>query len=190
MCSRAAPEAADGQLGESQTVIVNVVAMDETMQVQAGPSETLAQVGAKFGASPDQMAAANPKLDPSTPLSDGQPVNVPTGGSQPPGGGGSPGGGSGPGGGKVPFVINWELKLNGQADKSYCYLSDGSGKWEKMPQPPFEFFGGVDNLYTQVFDVTPPTEATIQAQCWGWLGGVLKYLGQGQTKVVNEVPFR
>jgi hypothetical protein len=169
-------------------VIVNVVVADETMQVMAGASETLAQVGAKFGASPAQMAAANPKLDPSKPLPEGKPVKVPTGGAgqQPPGGGG----GSGPGAGSVPFFINWELKLNGQVDKSYCYLSDGSGTWDKVPQLPFQFFGGLKNLYTQVFDVAPPSAATIQAQCWGWLGGVLKYLGQGETKVTNEGPIQ
>jgi hypothetical protein len=160
------------------------------MQVMAGASETLAQVGAKFGASPAQMAAANPKLDPSKPLPDGKPVKVPTGGSQPPGGGGAGAGGSGPGAGSVPFFINWELKLSGQVDKSYCYLSDGSGAWDKVPKQPFQFFGGLSNLYTQVFDVTPPIEATIQAQCWGWLGGVLKYLGQGQTKVINAGPIQ
>jgi hypothetical protein len=182
-------QAADGQLGESQTVIVNVVAADTTMDIQAGASETLAQVGAKFGASPAQMAAANPKLDPSKPLADGQALKVPTGaggaaGQQPPAGGGGNAGGS------APFLIQWELKLTGNVDKSYCYLSEGSGKWEKVPKQPFQFFGGLDNLYTQVFEATPPSVVAIQAQCWGWMGGALKYLGQGVTKAIGQGPIQ
>lgn len=182
--------AADGQLGESQTVIVNVLALSDVFQASAGEGQTLGDVGANFGVPPDQMAGANPKIDPSKPLADGQPVNVPTGA----GGAGVPqpagGGGDGAGGGKVPFLITWELKLTGPVDKSYCYLSNGSGTWDKMPKQPFEFFGGLENLYTQVFDVTQPSELTIQAQCWGWLAGALKYLGQGETKSAAQGPIQ
>jgi len=46
-------QAEDGQIGESQSVIVNVVATGDVIQVSAGPSETLEQVGAKFGVPPD-----------------------------------------------------------------------------------------------------------------------------------------
>lgn len=183
-------QAVDGQWADSQTVIVNVVATDDTMQVRADAGQGLGALGAKFGATPNQMADANPQLDPSKPLEAGQLVNVPTSGSQIPAGGGATAGGGGPGAGSVPFFIGWELKLKGQVDKSYCYLSDGSGTWDKMPKQPFEFFGGLNNLYTQVFDVTPPSAATIQAQCWGWLGGALKFLGQGETKVISGGPIQ
>lgn len=178
-------QAADGHMGESQTVILNVVATDETIQVQAGASETLAQVGARYGVAAVQMAGANPSIDASKALGDGQAVRVPIGASsaQPAGGGEAPGGGSGTGGGRLPFSIKWELQITGQVDRSYCYLSSGYGEWDKMPKPPFEFFGGRNGLYTQVFDVTPPSDAAIQAQCWGWLGGALKYLGQAEARM-------
>jgi LysM repeat protein len=180
----------DGQLGVSQTVIVNVLALTDVFQASAAAGQTLEDVGAKFGLPAVQIASANPKLDPSKPLGDGQPVNIPTGGGK--AGGAQPpaGGGNAPGAGGAPFLIKWELKLTGQVDKSYCYVSDGSGTWDKMPKQPFQFFGGLDNLYTQVFDVTPPSEVTVQAQCWGWLGGVLKYLGQGEAKSASKDPIQ
>ncbi|HSB00647.1 MAG TPA: hypothetical protein VLE49_08355, partial [Anaerolineales bacterium] len=41
------------------------------------------------------------------------------------------------------------------------------------------FFQSLDNVYTQL---TPAADqVVIQADCWGWLGGALKYLGQGKT---------
>lgn len=166
----------DGLVGESQTVIVNVLVLSDTMDVLAAEGQTLADVGAQFGVPPDQMAGANPHANPSKPLVDGQPVHVPTGGAAP-----LPPGGGGPGGGNVPFSIVWDLKLTKQADKSYCYLSNGSGVWDKMPKPPFTFFQSMDNLYTQLFDALPQQEIVIQAQCWGWVGGALEYLGDGQT---------
>jgi hypothetical protein len=73
------------------------------------------------------------------------------------------------------------LHLTGQADRSYCYVSDGSGDWDKIPGPPFEFFAGADNLYVQVFEVTP-RDVSAQAQCWGWQDGALTYLGQADTR--------
>ncbi len=65
---------ADGKIGQSQTVIVNVLQGNSPMQVPAGEGQTLEQIGADFGVPPDQMAGANPKVDPSQPLPGGQPV--------------------------------------------------------------------------------------------------------------------
>jgi hypothetical protein len=143
------------------------------------------------------MGGANPNVDPGQPLPDGQPVNVPTGGGgggappSPPGGsppqppGGlppqPPGGGGGAGGG-IPISIIWDFKLTKPADKSYCYISTGDGTWDKMPKEPFDFFQGLDNLYTQLLDGNVHAHMVLQADCWGWQGGVLEYLGQGQTQ--------
>jgi hypothetical protein len=69
-------------------------------------------------------------------------------------------------------------------------MSGGNGEWDKVPKPPFEFFAGADNLYTQVFDVSPPSEASAQAQCWGWMGGSLKFLGQAEARVTPGSPIR
>ena len=174
-------QAADGQMGESQSVIVNVLALSDTFQASAEAGQTLEEVGAKFGVPPNQMAGANPKIDPTKPLSDGQPLKVPTGGGagtgQP-----QPPGGAGQGGLIFPFSIVWKFKPTEPVDKSYCYTSAGNGIWEKMPKQPFEFFPGLGNVYTQVLDALPPQKPIFQMQCWGWLGGALKYLGQAQAE--------
>lgn len=170
----------EGQVGQSQTVILNVLVASDTMQVLPGPGETLTQVGAQYGVPPDEMAGANPHVDPSKPLPDGQPVDVPTGGGAG-GGGAQPPGGDDPGGGTIPFSILWELKLTKPADLSYCYLSKGDGVWDKLPKPPFDFFHSLNNLYTQIFESIPQEPIVLQAQCWGWVGGALEYLGDGQT---------
>lgn len=180
-----------GNVGQSQTVIVNVLPGNGLIQVSAQGGQTLGQVGASFGASSDQMAGANPNLDPSKPLQEGQPVQVPI----PPGDGA--GGGSGVGGGQsqpgsggangpVIISIDWSLKLNQQADQSYCYESSGNGEWDKMPQDPFTFFQGMNSLYTQLIPLAQTFE--IQVQCWGWQGGALKYLGDGKTTFDASLP--
>lgn len=183
----------DGQIGQSQTVIVNVLAGDGTMQVFAEEAQTLEQVGADFGVPPDQMASANPNVDPSQPLSGGQPVNIPAGGGN--AGGAGAGGGSGNGGGVnippgdlQPILVTWQFKPTQAVDKSYCYASGGNGVWEKIPKEPFEFFTGEGNFYTQVSFDFATQYGLIQAQCWGWLGGTLKYLGQGQTSFDAQKP--
>ena len=170
----------EGKTGESQTVILNVLVLGDTMEVLAGEGQTLADVGAQFGVPPDQMAGANPHQNPSKPLADGQPVHVPTDGAAPL----PPSAGDGAYGfaiRTVPFSIEWDLKITKPADMTYCYLSDGSGVWDKVPKPPFNFFESLDNLYTQLFDAIPQEDLVLQAQCWGWAGGVLEFLGDGQT---------
>lgn len=184
--------AADGQVGQSQTVIVNVLAGDGKMKVSAEEGQTLTQIGEGFGVPPEQMADANPHVDPSQPLPGGQPVNVPVGAGNAGGGAGAgsgqgsgagaaPGPGQLPAGAGGPFFISivWTIKFTEPVDKSYCYTSSGDGNWEKMPKDPFDFFESLDNLYTQL--IPPAENVVIQVDCWGWLGGVLKYLGQGKT---------
>lgn len=194
---RASATAADGQVGQSQTVIVNVLEGDGVMQVFAEEGQTLEGIGADFGVPPDQMADANPYVDTSQPLKDGQPVDVPVGGGN--SGNGGAGNGSGGGGGQTqppgsggadsPFLISiiWDIKFTEPVDKSYCYTSSGNGVWEKMPKDPFTFFQNLDSLYTQL--ILPAENVVIQVHCWGWLGGDLKYLGQGETSFdINQPP--
>ncbi len=177
---------ANGETGQSAALILNVLAGSGAMQVPAAAGQTLAQIGQQFGVPPDQMGGANPHVDPNKPLADGQPIQVPTGGGSSGSGagggsGGSPGGTGSPGGGFFPWKIIWHLNLKGKADKSYCYTSDGSGVWDKMPKNPFEFFPGVDNIYTQLLDSFPTQNFVVQVQCWGWSGGALQFLGDGQA---------
>ncbi len=170
---------ANGQVGESQPVSVSVFSGDELIQAFANDGQSLGQIGAGFGVSPEQMAGTNPKLNPSQPLPGGQPVKVPVENA-----GGGPVQGIGqpkvPGVGPLLISISWNIKFTQPVDKSYCYASGGDGVWEKMPKEPFNFFPGSDNLFTQVSQAVK--QVVIQAQCWGWLGGVLNYLGQGQTQ--------
>ncbi|MDP1546378.1 MAG: Ig-like domain-containing protein [Anaerolineales bacterium] len=179
---------ANGQIGYSQVVVVNVRAGDQTMQVFAEEGQTLEQIGAGFGVPPGQVAGANPKINPSQPLPGGKPVKIPVGD-------GGAGNGAGQGqsseyaGGFNPLFISWKFTPTGPVDKSYCYTSTGNGVWDKVPKDPFNFIAGGINTYTQFFDVIPSQQLTLQMQCWGWLGGVLKYLGQGETKFdVQQLP--
>jgi len=181
--------AADGQVGQSQTVIVSVLADNDTITVAADDGQTLDQVGAGFGIPPDQITGANPHIDPSQPLKDGQPVKIPVGGA---GAGNGSGGGSGqtpPGGVEIPedvsipVLINWQFQPNEPVDKSYCYTSEGDGNWAKIPKNPFEFFKGGQVNYPQYNFNPTGDELVIQVQCWGWLGDALKFLGEGNTKL-------
>lgn len=177
--------------GESQNVFVNVLAGDGAMQVYAEEGQTLVQVGGNYGIPPDQMAGANPILDPAQPLPGGQPVQVPvsdavpTNGSENGGGTGNPPGGAG---GFHPILVTWQFNPTEPVDKSYCYTSTGDGVWEKMPKDPFEFFAGEVSFYTQVSFDAVNQYGLIQMQCWGWLGGTLKYLGQGETSFDAQEP--
>jgi len=177
---------ANGQTGNSQTVVVNVLPGDGEMDVAAGPGQTLEQIGAAYGVPPDQIAGSNPKLDPTQPLQDGQPVKVPTGGGA--GSGAGDGGSPGAGGFNPILLITWKFTPTVPVDKSYCYTSTGNGAWDKMPKKAFEFFLTPENVFEQAFEALPQQETVIQMQCWGWLGGVLKYLGQGETGVDATKP--
>jgi hypothetical protein len=176
----------DGQVGESQSVLVNVLAGDGTMQVFADEGQTLEQIGAGFGVPADQVAGANPKVDPAQPLPGGKPVKVPLGGA---GSGNGSGQGQAPGdaGGFTPIYVTWKFTPVESVDKSYCYTSTGNGIWEKIPKPPFDFLNDF-NAYTQFGLIFPNQKGVIQMQCWGWLGGVLKYLGQGETQFDLQKP--
>lgn len=187
---------ADGQAGKSQTVIITVLDVDGMIHVPAEEGQTLGQIGAGFGLDPEQVADANPQIDPSQPLPEGQPVQVPTGGGGNSGGAGSDNG-SGPGGeanssglnALVPFLINWQFQPKEPVDKSYCYTSNGNGKWEKIPKKPFEFFKGAQVNYPQYeFELLNEGEVIIQVQCWAWLGDKLKFLGQGEKRVNTVQP--
>jgi len=170
----------NGQVGYSQVVVVNVLAGDGTMQVFAEEGQTLEQIGAGYGVPPDQVVGANPNVDPSQPLPGGKPVKVPIGGA---GSGNGSGQGQVPGeaGGFTPIYVTWKFTPIEPVDKSYCYTSTGNGIWEKIPKPPFHFLNDFI-AYTQFGLIFPNQKGVIQMQCWGWLGGVLKYLGQGETQ--------
>jgi LysM repeat protein len=174
---------AGGETGQSPTIILNVLPSEDPLQVTAGEGDTLEQVGAGFGIPPDQMIAANPHLSPGVPLADGQPVQVPSPDTNPP----DDGGNASPANNtpelpllKVP-AITWKFTPSGPVDKSYCYTSTGGGIWQKMPTDAFEFFGGGPTSYMQTGIPMAGDQVILQAQCWGWLGGVLKFLGQGET---------
>lgn len=180
-----------GKVGFSQVVILNVLAGDGLLKTNASEGQTLEQIGAGYGVPPDQMAAANPGLDPNQPLPGGDPVQIPVGGAGSGNGSGSESGQGGQVSDPIYTVITWTFKPKEPVDKSYCYTSTGNGVWIKMPKPPFSF---LDEFipYIQTKVSFPIKKSVIQAQCWGWIGSVLKYLGQGESqfdvlKPPNEV---
>ncbi len=172
----------DGQTGQSQTVIVTV--LEGPFPTQAQEGQTLEQIGADFGVPPDQMASANGGMDPTLPLPGGFPVEVPTGGgngNEPGPGGGQPGGG-GLEGDLISNLIHWHFKPTEPVDKSYCYLSFDHQVWYKLPKLPYHFFEGDGTNYPQYDFPLTGGEKAIWAECWGWLGNALKYLGEGETQ--------
>ncbi len=182
--------AADGQVGQSQTVIVNVLQGVGMIQIPADEGQTLEQIGTDFGVPPEQMADSNPKVDPSQPLPGGQPVQIPAGGAGAGNGSGAGGGpiqpeGNGsPGGASIPIFINWQFQPTEPVDKSYCYTSSDDGKWEKMPKEPYHFFFGEGQTQYETYGYILTTEdTTIKMQCWGWLGDLLKFLGEGEAHI-------
>ena len=176
----------DGNVGNSPGVLVNVLAGNGSFQIPAEGGQTLEEVGAVFGIPPLFMAAANPHLTTSEPLKDGQPVTIPIGT------------GSGTGSESMPppiaavgeafpgsVFIQWNFKPSDPVDKSYCYTSGGGDTWEKMPKEPFTFFQSAENPYVQVIS---SDTLVIQMECWGWLGGVLQYLGEGKAETASLQP--
>ena len=178
---------ADGKEGQSQTVIINVFAGDGVMEVQAEEGQTLERIGAGFGVPSDQIIGANPNVDPTQPLSDGYPVQVPVGKGDA-GDAGTDSGFSQDGGLSPISLILWQFSPTEPVDQSYCYVSAGDGNWEKMPKNPFEFFVGLQMDYIQQYSLPTADDGIIQIQCWGWLGGVLKFLGQGEAQYDLQQP--
>lgn len=302
----------EGNTGQSQVVIVNVLEGDGLVEVPAGEGQTLNDIGEQYNVPPGGMAESNPGLDPNLPLPGGLPVDVPVVGEEP-GPGSEPGNEPppppnpeepnqpinplvfwfnqqliqiltphskplepeitlilneckfrliitpksnnaagfivyryasgdtdfhkiatlGPGQQNVPILfedtitpvdlssymyyvsafnalgespsiiasqsaklygcpetepgsivqIFWEFFTKEPVDQFYCYESDKAGKWKRIPVDPFVFFEGQGGKYQQVGPIGEGDETQIQMQCWGWLGGVLKYLGEGGTKV-------
>lgn len=164
-----------GHVGYSQVVIINVLAGNGVMQIPAAEGETLDVIAGKFGLPPGAANGSNPFINPLQPLPEGQPVKIPVGK-----GGSGNGSGQGAAPGSPFFFIEWNIKFTQPVNQSYCYTSTGDGKWEKMPKDPFTFFDGVDVIYTQV--ISAAENVVVQVDCWGWLAGVLKYLGQGQAQ--------
>lgn len=166
-----------GNVGYSQVILIQVLAGDGLIEVAADNGQMLTEIGAGYGVPSDEITEANPKIDPTLPLPGGKQVKIPVGN-------GDSGNGSGQGSeAKINPISNsilWIFKPTQPVDNSYCYTSGGAGVWEKIPKKPFDFFQDVENIYTQLNKVTNQT--VIQAQCWGWLGDILKYLGQGQTQ--------
>jgi hypothetical protein len=163
---------AGGETGQSQSVIVNTLLGDGVIEVDAPQGQTLAGIGEQYGVGLSDLEGANPGVDPESPLGEGESIKVPVPESA--------AGDQGPGGGGLKWIpIAWSLKFTEPVDESYCYTSKGDGEWGKMPQNPFTYFPGVDSTYTQLVSLS--SEVVLQAECWGWLAGALKYLGSGQT---------
>ena len=172
-----------GNVGYSQVILIQVLAGDGLIEVVADQGQTLTEIGASYGVPPEVMNEVTPKIDPTLPLPGGKQVKIPVGNG---GSGNESGQGSGAKINPIPNSVLWIFKPTQPVDKSYCYTSGGAGVWEKIPKNPFDFFQGVENVYTQLNEAANQT--VIQAQCWGWLGDVLKYLGQGQAQIDANNP--
>ncbi|MCW5875429.1 MAG: hypothetical protein KIS85_00985 [Anaerolineales bacterium] len=160
-----------GEEGVSQTVLLNVNAAGLT-QVLAAAGQTLEELSTQHGAAPQEAAAWNPGLSPDQPLEADQPVTLPAGqdgsAAPPP----PEAAGAGP-------IIHWELAPTTSVDQSYCYQSTGGG-WQRVPQEDFAFLPGEKWLQSLL---PGQQQLTLMLECWGWEGGILKYLGRGETQL-------
>jgi hypothetical protein len=57
-----------GESGDSQTVILNVLVGNGSLDVRAAEGQSLEEIGAHYGVGPDEMAGANPELKPADTL--------------------------------------------------------------------------------------------------------------------------
>lgn len=297
-----------GDVGNSAVVIVNVLKGDGLARVPAEEGQSLGDVAESYGLPPQQVADANPGVDPNQPLEAGYPVQIPVGGNPAGGAGGSPPDGPtqqpsdapnslifwlntsflpppaskpaapevslnlsscvvqlyitpqsgdaagfniyrlrtgepdyhkiatiGPGDAGVPILwedptppldeaahlyfagafnalgenaseptilpaqtlgcnpaasgdlllIHWQMSVAEPVDRYYCYQSDGDGNWQKVPQNPFTFFTDTEASFPQYGFPQDVGQVVIQMQCWGWLDGVLTYLGEGETQIAS-----
>ena len=163
----------EGNEGQSPSLLVNINASGFS-QVSASGGQTLEEIGGGLGIPVSDLENLNPGLDPQQPLVEGQPVTVPpspiTEGQQ----------GSEVTGGPE-LVILWQFTPLDQVDESYCYQSLGGDSWQKIPADPFSFFPGDEWLQSYL----PIGQQSLELimECWGWQGGTLKYLGEGQTSL-------
>ena len=77
------------------------------------------------------------------------------------------------------FSVLWNIEMRADVNRSYCYTSDGSGAWERLPRDTSIFFEGADGAYTQLIRVTRNVQ--INVACWGWVGDELEFLGDGHA---------
>jgi hypothetical protein len=168
---------AEGDIGRSPTVIVNVLAGNDTIEVLAEGGQTLQQIGSFLGIAPVAMAHANPQLDPnpSLPLQAGVRVQVPV----PRGGPQTEPSAQAVVSGPPLLSILWNIELRAAVDRSYCYASDGSGAWGRLPRDASIFFEGAEGAYTQLIPSAPTGQ--IDVECWGWLEDDLQLLGDGHA---------
>jgi hypothetical protein len=83
--------------------------------------------------------------------------------------------------------ILWNIETLAAVDRSYCYATDGSGAWERLPRDASIFFEGAQGVYAQLLPATRNTQ--IHVECWGWLGDELEFLGEGQVAFdITESP--
>ena len=176
-----------GQVEESQTLILNVVALPFMEEVVSAGS-SLESISQANGTTVSEVMALNPGLDPAVPLPLGQSIVLPPPNNAPAAttsetlqdpqvhtltG--------------VDMLIQWTLTTFEPVDQSYCYQSTDGQNWQRSPSQNFNFYAG--NQWLQPI-MASPTTATVNLflDCWAWKGGTLTYLGQVQRRVALEDP--
>jgi hypothetical protein len=170
-----------GRVGESSQLALFVSELGSPPNQTTLPGgQSLASFSEQAGIPLDELAGANPGLDPDQPLPGGTPVNLPvpegvlTGGDpnalpavQNPQ--------------LVPFVAQFSTDL--PVDMSYCYQSNGGGLWQRAPAGEFEFIPGSSGPLQLMGWYSPGAETlALLLECWGWQGGELVPLGSGEAE--------
>lgn len=179
--------------------------------------ETVARLAETFETDPGAILAANPNLSSEGPLPPGEwitiPIPIPNApptdpeGDEPPAPPySSPLEGSTAASGAMPAnlpipgqepitpgieIVGGRLTPGVPMDLLYLYLSINGGPWQRLPESPQTFLEPQDGS----FDLTPYIEEWVQAgdplsiqyRIWGWSGGTLAYLGEGDW-MLNPLP--
>ena len=178
-----------GNSQKSQTVIVNLFSVPFN-EVNVKDGQTLEEISLANGSSPEAVSALNSGIAQNAQLSSGQQLIIPAsnagiassdpidkeaeGDLQVQAG--------------VNNLIQWSLNYTQPVDQSYCYQSADAVNWKRVPAQNFTFNPG-QQWQQPVLLNAQQTSTILILDCWGWQGGVLKYLGQGQTIVsVNDIP--
>jgi len=164
----------EAEVGQSQTNILNVAAAS-LQQISAVGGDTLEDISTATGFPVEKIAALNPSLDPTQPLAEGLPVVLPPSGPESdeniPSGPGTP-----------QMIIRWQFTPTTDVNNSYCYQSIGGEDWQRVPDAPFSFLPGGEWLQTH-YSLPAVQKLDLLLECWGWQGGTLMFLGEGQTSM-------
>lgn len=164
----------NGVTAQSPAVIVNVRAQSSDLVITPADGQRLDDVAAAYDLPAEIVVAANPQFSPTHVFGAGDTVRLPVAAPA------QAAGGIADGSAAPQIVTTWTVQTPAATEQAYCYVSTGLS-WERVPAEPFRFFtGDGQQTYPDTREGLVRSGAALRSQCWGWVGGVLTYLGDGE----------